>query len=109
MCNCNNNFDVFSMILIPGSGSFRRGTKTELLRNGSTKTRKFKIKKGTFLKLTNPILNPNPNPNPFQSFTRYYFALSGFELPCFSTSVPQKFRFVPRRKHPLPGMFVVFF
>ncbi len=30
------------MILIPGSGSLRHGTETELLRNGSTKTRKFK-------------------------------------------------------------------
>jgi len=28
-------------VLIPGSGSFRRGTETELLRNGSTKTRTF--------------------------------------------------------------------
>ena len=27
------------MILIPGSGSFRHGTETELLRNGSTKTK----------------------------------------------------------------------
>ncbi len=43
------------MILIPGSGSFRRGTKTELLRDGSTKTQKFKIKKRTFLKYINII------------------------------------------------------
>jgi len=38
------------MILIPGSGSFRNGTETELLRNGSTKTRKLKLKNYFFLK-----------------------------------------------------------
>jgi hypothetical protein len=31
------NFENLRMILIPGSGSFRHGTETELLRNGSTK------------------------------------------------------------------------
>jgi len=35
-------FDIFELILIHGSGSFRHGTETELLRNGFTKTRMFK-------------------------------------------------------------------
>jgi len=43
------------MILIPGSGNSRHGTETELLRNGSFKTRKLKNKKN---------VNPSPNPEP---------------------------------------------
>ncbi len=37
------------MVLIPGSGSFRRGTETELLRNGSSKK---KLLPGFYCKIT---------------------------------------------------------
>ncbi len=42
LINANYLFSFLRLVLITGSGSFRHGTVTELLRYGSTKTRKFK-------------------------------------------------------------------